>query len=172
MRRRTWLVTIVWIAALLLPGASRSGSGELIEFRIQDQFDRIHTDAELRGRIVLIFGTDKNGSRFGGAWAEALRKSLSSRVSSDAVAWVDIADLRGVPFFVKGSVKKKFPREIENWVLLDWQGTFAKAYELEQDVCNILLFDRDGRVVRRTGQTEVDPEVVSELSQTIEQLAK
>ena len=76
-----------------------------------------------------------------------------------------------MPFFVKGSVKKKFPREPENWVLLDWKGTFAKAYELKEDVCNILLLDRDGRIVRRTEQTDVDPEVVSELSRTIEQLA-
>jgi predicted transcriptional regulator len=79
--------------------------------------------------------------------------------------------LRGVPFFVKGSVKKKFPREPENWVLLDWKGTFAKTYELEENVCNIFLLNRDGRVVRRTGQTDVDPEIVSELSRTIQQLA-
>ena len=171
MTSRAWLETIVWIVGLLLPGASRPGGGELIEFEIQDQFDRIHTDADLRGQVVLIFGTDKNGSRVGGAWAEALRESLASQVSSEAVAWVDVADLRGVPFFVKGSVKKKFPREPENWVLLDWKGTFAKTYELEENVCNIFLLDRDGRVVRRTGQTDVDPEVVSELSRTIQQLA-
>ena len=56
MTSRAWLVTIVWIVGLLLPGASRPGGRELIEFELQDPFDRIHTDADLRGHVVLTVG--------------------------------------------------------------------------------------------------------------------
>ena len=35
-----------------------------------------------------------------------------------------------------------------------------------------LSMDNDGRVVRQTAQTEVDPEVVSELSRELERLAQ
>lgn len=170
MRRRARRVAVVWVAGLAFFGVTLSGVGQRVAFDLPDQFDRVHNAAELRGKAAVIFGTDRKGSKFGGAWAEALRESLPHRVSSEAVAWVDIANLRGVPFFMKGSVKKKFPSERKNWVLLDWKGTFAKAYGLEKDVCNILLLDRDGRLLLQTGQTDVDPEVVSELSRAIEQL--
>ena len=66
MTRRAWPITIIWIVGLLLSGAGYPGATELIEFEIRDQFDRIHTDGDLRGQVVLIFGTDRDGSRFGG----------------------------------------------------------------------------------------------------------
>ncbi|MDH3216986.1 MAG: hypothetical protein OEN01_11970 [Candidatus Krumholzibacteria bacterium] len=77
---------------------------------------------------------------------------------------------RGVPFFVKGSVKKKFPREADKWVLLDWKGKFAKAYATKKDVCTIMLLDQEGVVRYRRSVTELDSEIVHKFAAEVKKL--
>ena len=62
---------------------------------------------------------------------------------------------KGVPFFLKGMVRGKFPQEPGEWVLLDWKGRFAKAYEWVEGESNILVFDAGGALVHQTHGTEV-----------------
>lgn len=64
--------------------------------------------------------------------------------------------MRGVPLFLKGYVRKKFPRDQEKWVLMDWKGRFAKAYAWTPQESNILIFDRGGALVHRTHGTTPD----------------
>ena len=43
-------------------------------------------------------------------------------------------------------IKGKFPREKEFWILLDWKGHIAKAYEFQSDATNVVIFDSDGQL--------------------------
>jgi len=152
-------VTLLAAAGVPLVGAAST----LVSFEIQDQFDHLHTDAEFAGRPLVLFGSDRKGSAFSGRWVEAVREALTTAGHAETIQLVEAADLRGVPFFVKGSVKKKFPREPAAWVLLDWRGHLARSYGFTRDVCSILLFDPDGRLTYRVAVTELDEEVLSEL---------
>ena len=135
----------------------------LIPFEINDQFDRPHTEKDFQDRSVLVLCGDRKGSQFQGQWMSALRDSLRSFGFSDSIALVEAADLRGVPFFVKGSVKRKFPKQDAAWVLLDWKGQLAKSYGFQKDKCNIVLFDHSGMLTYKTAVEELSMPVLEEI---------
>jgi len=153
------LIAVAFVA--VVPGASAGDpESELISFEIKDQFDRAHSEKEFLGRPLLITCGDKNGSRYQSQWTPALRDSLQARGLLPELALVEIADLRGVPFFVKGKVKKNFPRDPSAWVLLDWDGRFAKPYAFEKEMCNILLFAPGGALVYATAVESVSQDEI------------
>lgn len=47
---------------LFLPSFSQPRDSVLIAFKMKDQFDRSYTDSEFRDRIVIIIGSDREGS--------------------------------------------------------------------------------------------------------------
>ena len=158
--------------AILISGATTPAVGlpetKLIRFEIQDQFDRPHTEREFNGRNVLFLCADRKGSQYQGQWLTALRDSLESRGHAESITVVEVADLRGVPFFIKGSVKKKFPKESTAWVLMDWKGSLAKAYDLEKGKCNIVLFDRSGGLMHKAAVEDLEVPVIEIILDQVE----
>ena len=126
----------------------------LISFKVKDQFDRVYTDWQFRGSILIIIGSDKDGSKYNEIWTQAIYDSLKAEENFDRVKFLGVADVRGVPFFLKGYVRGKFPKDDEKWVLLDWKRAFAKAYEFEPEMSNVAIFDQRGALAHRAyGQT-------------------
>jgi hypothetical protein len=136
------LITLgLWAAA---PTAKES---RLIEFEIQDQFHHVHRSTDYLGRVIVVIGSGKGGREYNAPWGRALHDSLSSEFAGDELVFVPVADVRGVPFFLKGHVRGKFPREKRKWALVDWKGQFAQAYNWNPQACNLLVFGRDGSLV-------------------------
>jgi len=144
----------------------------LISFKIEDQFGTVHTNEDYLAGIVIVIGSDKNGSKYNGMWAKAIRDSLRQENDFSQIKFLRIADLRGVPFFLKGFVKGKFPKERERWVLMDWKGKFAKAYEFESGACNIVIVDRNGAVVHKTSGHDLDHEKLAMICEKLKALMK
>lgn len=169
---KRWFLAAVATAALfagaLAPSPCRAGESTLIGFEIADQFDRPHRDADFRGRLLLLVNSDRKGSRYQGAWVRELRALIAERGAAETVRLVEAADLRGVPFFVKGSVKRKFPSDERQWVLMDWKGRFAQAYDFEPDVCSVLLFDRGGELLHRAAGQDPDRKALAEIGRLID----
>jgi hypothetical protein len=162
-------------ASCLVLGTSSVVTGadsKLIRFQIKDQFDRVHSEEALKSRVVLVLCGDREGSRYQGLWGDRIRDSLRVRDRLSSVLLLDVADLRGVPFFIKGSVKRKFPREKAAWVLLDWKGRFAQAYSFQADSLNLALFDQTGTLVYQVGVQELDPVELEVLMSRIAQLPR
>lgn len=155
---RSLLITC--LALVLSPVAVVAQGSALIDFEMTDQFDRPYRDSDYRGRILYVIGSDKGGSRFNGAWARAIFEALEQEHAAGDVASFGLADLRGVPFFIKGLVKGKFPQEEEKWVVMDWKGRFSKAYGFEPGSSNILVFAPDGRLVHQAHGREVERQIL------------
>jgi len=162
-RRSVPALGVVVLIGTLLPYMCHARESALIRFEIADQFDRVHADIDLRGGVLLVVGADRKGSQYQGGWMDALRTLAESRIATDEIQIIEVADLRGVPFFVKGSVKKKFPSDKRQWVLMDWKGVFARAYGFEPEKCNMLLFDRTDRLLYQVAAQEVDGAVLEEI---------
>ena len=165
------LLAVVASCLLTAPPPTRASEPRFIEFAIEDQFDREHTDSDFRNRVTLVLGGDRKGSRYRGLWENAIRDSLRARGRLGQVALCPVADVRGVPFFMKGFVKGKFPKDEESWVLLDWKGRFAQAYDFESDRCNLALFDADGALVHQAAEEDPRPAELDELLGAIDALA-
>jgi hypothetical protein len=130
-------------------GAASAQTGSLIDFEIEDQFKEKHKDDDYRGLVLCVIGSDRDGADYNGVWESAIRDSMAGRPGAADLRILRVADLRGVPFFLKGMVRGKFPQEPQNWVLMDWKGNFAKAYDWVAGVSNVALFDRDGVLLRQ-----------------------
>jgi len=128
----------------------------LIPFELQDQFDEVYTNSDYEQQIVLVIGSDKEGKKYNPIWSEAITSAIHRHGSADQVSMLGIANLRGVPFFLKGMIKGKLPKDPENKLLLDWSGHFAKAYKFEDNVSNIVMFDKDGNLALKTYGTELE----------------
>jgi hypothetical protein len=150
------------LGALLTLGVSpvAGQQASLIPFELIDQFDRVHRQAEFAERIVVLIGGDKGGSDYTEIWGDALHAALENDPGFERVAFLPVADLKGVPFFLKGFVRGQFPEETEKWALMDWDGLFGESYDFVPGWTNILLFGPEGRLAHRTWGQDIDDEVL------------
>ncbi len=129
--------------AFLLPVAAESQT--LIDskapvFSLMDQRDYEVNLSQFEGRVVVLVASDKNGAKQNAAWRKAVAERYGERVFK-----LGVADLRKVPFFLKGSFKRDFQKDPDS-IILDWSGEIFKAYGLAENVSNIVLIDKKGYV--------------------------
>lgn len=159
---RLMAVGSLTVLALLAPALAQ-GDSTLIDFRIRDQFETVHTEAEFAGRVVLLIGSARPGSEYNPVWGAAIRDSLLTLGIVDSVRLLSVADLRGVPFFMKGFVRGKIPKDPQTPILTDWDGTLARHYRFNPETSNIFVFNREGRLLDRWAVLQLDPAVVAEV---------
>ena len=135
------LLTLVILAT---PANAQAPDSTLIHFEIEDQFKQKHTEKQFYGQVTVFICSDRGGSKFNELWAKAIEDTLIELSAVDQVSITGVANLRGVPFFLKGFIRGKFPKEKEARALMDWKGQFAKAYQLTKNECNVLIFDPQG----------------------------
>ena len=109
-------------------------------FSLMDQRDHEVNLHQFEGRVVVLIAGDKDGSKQNPAWRKALTDRYGERVLIQGTA-----DLRKVPFFLKGSFKRDFQKDPDR-IILDWSGEIFKAYGLAENVSNIVLIDKKGYV--------------------------
>jgi len=144
----------------------------LIAFELKDQFDRPHTEKEFSGYIVILIGSDRGGSEYNPQWGKSIHDSLANEDGFERLKILAVADLRGVPFFLKGYVKGKFSKDEKRWVLMDWKGAFAASYQFEAGASNIIIFKRDGKLVHKTAVHGLEQETLGELLTILKQLMR
>jgi hypothetical protein len=135
----------------------------LIHFQMQDQFDRVYSDSAYRGKSLVLSLADQHGSQFCPAWDRALNGRLGAGWRS-RTSEVPVAEVTGVPRFLHGMVKGEFPQQRDKAVVIDWDGTFAKAYGFHKDECVLLVFDPMGRLLHRAGGQQPRSEQVEQLA--------
>ena len=158
---------VIFILCFLNRTSVYSQGKRLIEFELEDQFKRTYTHQDFIGSFMIMAGSDEGGSNFNGLWAKAIENELDRDSTDYRVQWVGLADLRSVPFFMKGIVRGMFPDEEREWVLLDWDGLFAEHYQFKPDHSNILVFDASGELIYITWGREVDKEKVEKICSVI-----
>ncbi len=139
------------IMAVLLPTHPRAAQEDtLISFKIKDQFERVHADEDYHGHVVVVIASGREGRKYSRLWTRAIKDSLEDESGFDDIRFLRVANMRGIPHFMREMVRGKLPKEKENWVLLDWEGEFAEAYQFEKGASNIFVFDRHGVLVHQT----------------------
>jgi len=135
----------------------------LVDFSLEDQFGKLHTVGYYRNSVVVLVTGDRKGSKYIEQWAPALRDSVADLVDSYRVKFLPAAHLKGVPFFIKGAIKGKFPQEREKWTLLDYKGVFKKTYDLPDDRCSLVIFDPAGVHRLQKSVTDFDVRIQAEI---------
>ena len=133
-------------------GEERGAGGIASDFALRDQYNQL---ASYRGppeRVtVLIFG-DRKGSEQIEGWVRPLWDRYQARIDQRGVAV-----LSSVPSMVRGLVRTIFRSQVKHSVLLDWKGDVSQAYGYQNGRANLILIDRQGRIVLRLhGAAEAD----------------
>jgi len=134
---------IIMVMAFFLPAAAESQTlikAKAPDFSLLDQRDHQVALRQLEGKVVVLVASDKDGTKQNPAWRKAITERYGERVFIQGVA-----DLRKVPFFLKGSFKRDFQKDPAS-IILDWNGEIFKAYGLAENVSNIVLIDKKGQV--------------------------
>ena len=159
MKRAGMIMTGLFLASLAWAGPAINGKAP--DFALPDQRDRPVALKQLEGQVVVLVASDKEGMEQNPAW----RKAIGERYG-DAVKMQGVADLRKVPFFLKGSYKKDFQKDGDS-IILDWNGEIFLAYGFAGDVSNIVVIDREG-VVQYVHAGAAEPAVVKEALRAID----
>lgn len=146
---------LVFLAFYLLPVVIATGELSLInskapEFSLSDQYDRQYSLQSFIGQPIVLLASDKKGSEQNHLWIESIEKRYGKNVRI-----IGVADVRTVPFFLKGKIRNDFKKN-PNSILLDWEGTIFTAYGLSKGVPNVVLIDSIGyvRYLHAGGPTE------------------
>jgi hypothetical protein len=146
---------LVLLLAATSAFAEENKQRRLIEFEIIDQFDDFHSHEDYVDKTLVVVGGNKGSADYNEPWAVIIQDSLEAS-GHDDVAFLGLADLRGVPWFMKGFVRGKFPEREDRWALMDWKGEFAKAYCFEKNMANIVVFAPDGSLVHHAWAREIE----------------
>ncbi len=155
---------------LVIPVLAEVEPTPLIDFRIKDQFGKLHTIGSFRNSVAILVSGDRIGNEYIKEWSPVLSDSLAAEVNGFRVKFIPHAHLKGAPFFMKGSIKGKFSNVPDDWVLMDWGGEFNQAYELMENHCNIVVFDQNGLRRIQVAVQEFDQTVFTRLLAGIRQL--
>lgn len=142
----------------------------LVHFTLETAAGEEYTQEYRKDRILVMFGTDRTGSAYSREWVHILRDTLTHWNVMDSVAFVGLADLQGVPFFLRGLVRSLIPDDRTDPLLLDWEGLFPEIYRFEDGACNILIFDRERKLYHRESVKVLDPVALSSLLSTLRTL--
>jgi len=111
---------------------------------LEDQFERNHAYRFPLAQPMVLLVADRKGHESLAPWIEAVRGH-----AGDDVLIVGIADLRGVPGFLHGKVRRKFRAAQKHPILLDWNGAVLNRLEPEKGTPNAYLIGADGNVLYR-----------------------
>ncbi len=141
------------------------------DFSINDQYDHPIQLSSYRGKPVLVIYGDRKGSDYMGAWVQAVRPELKAA----GVKIIQAANLKAVPGFMQGFVKRKFLGKTANGqpsppVILDWNGQIASAYGFRDSVTNVYLIDGRG-VLKFSASGTGSPEEARPLAEAMKALA-
>lgn len=154
----------------LSPIIGISQQTDLISFELKDQYKTYYTENSWPDSVLIILGSDRVGSDFNPIWAKAIYDSTHIILPNLAIKQMGIANLKGVPFFLKGFIRNKFPRENKVWILMDWSGLFSKTYHFVANECNILIFDNNRLLLYQTEVKELDEVKLDEILSILRKL--
>ena len=144
----------------------------LIDFRIKDQMDILHTSGYFQDSVVVLISGDRTGSTFMDEWSPVFVDSLAAETATFRVKFIPHAHLKGAPSFLQGMIKGKFSEDPAEWVLMDWDGEFQEAYDLAEDHCSIVVFDTQGNRRIQVAVQEFDPWVFHQTLNGIRELVE
>jgi hypothetical protein len=162
---------LVFLLVFLVAASLHHAQGRpVLDFELEDQFREVHRSSDFVGRVAILIGSDRHGVPYNDAWGEAIGTRIADHPNFHLVTFLAYADLRAVPFFLKGSVRGKFPQQRDAWVLLDWKGTIAKTYGFTPKASNVLVVAPDGAFVHHVSGTEPDEQNVAETAAVVRRL--
>jgi len=168
--RIVYLIKISTVSIIAILTFGNAQTKEFIPFIIEDQYKREYTEDAWQDSILILFGSDSKGSKYSSIWSKTIYDSLQSVSPDYPVKRVGLADLRGVPFLLKGFIRGQFNDNSKKIILMDWDGEFAKTYSFVENESNILIFGINRHLAYQTSVKEIENIKLREMLSILEKL--
>ena len=140
------------LSLLALSGTrSLEQDGRRESFTLSDQYGKAHEQVFPKNRISVFALADRKGSKQLENWIEPFYKRYA-----DQVDICGVANLKGVPGFMKPMLRGLFKKGIKYPVMMDWSGEICEALGYEAGKANIYVLCPEGIIRYRVngGATE------------------
>ncbi len=134
------------------------------QFELSDQFGTNHSFRFPRDKITVVTVCGRKGSDEVAPWTTALGQRFGETIFLQGVA-----DVGGVPGFMRGVVRAMFRKQIKYPVLLDWSGAQAAEFQYDRQSVTVYVVDREGVIVHRAGGPAT-PEALGWVMKAVEDL--
>ena len=111
----------------------------MAEISLSDQHGTLRLIRFPTGKPVIVTLADREGYKRMPEWISVIKAGMAGRAEV-----IGVADLQKVPGLLRGMVRKRFVKDLESPVLMDWEGQLARGLKAEQGAPNVYLFDQDG----------------------------
>ena len=111
---------------------------------LHDQYDAPQRLAFPSSNVVVLTIADKKGSEQIDGWVTPIKARYGARVELRG-----LADVGGVPGWLRGKVRKRFQESRPYPVMMDWFGTNCSSFAYQTGVANLLVIGRDGTIHAR-----------------------
>jgi hypothetical protein len=117
---------------------------EIRDFVLSDQFKKQQPQLFPKEKVSIFVLADRKGSDQLEDWVTPFYKRYEARVDICGVA-----NMKGLPKVLRPMLRGIFKMEINHPVMMDWTGNVCEALAYRQGVADIVVADREGRVVHR-----------------------
>ena len=111
-------------------------------FSLEDQYERRWKHNDFQSPLVVYVISDRSGYSYSSNWTTPLVAEYRNRIR-----FVPIADVRGVPGFLKGYIRKRFKDEFKYPILMDWEGIITTGIKFTPGYPNLVIVDAN-RTIR------------------------
>ncbi len=109
---------------------------------LSDQYDTKHVVSFPTTNVIFLTIADRKGSEQIAGWITALKARPEMPVDIRG-----LADVGGVPGFLRGRIRKRFQETILYPVMMDWSGKICAQFKCVPDLANVYIIDRNGSLV-------------------------
>ncbi len=166
MIKRFFAILITTLLSFPAAGSESVVNVKAPEFALDDQHNNHYDIRQDVGKVIVLLASDGDGAAQNKQWVDNIEK----RYGKNIIPIIGIADVRKVPRWLRGMVKREF-KKTPVGVLLDWKGVVFTSYGLSEYVANIVLIDKKG-FVRYIYSGEATPEACQGLFMEIDKLSQ
>ena len=114
------------------------------EFSLKDQYGESYQIAYPQEKICVLVFADKWGSTQVEGWVRPLYETYE-----DAILIHGVAQLEGVPRWLRSTLVRIFKSTIKFSVMMDWTGEVSRDYEYPGGKALVVIVDRQGNIQHR-----------------------
>ncbi|MCL5102818.1 MAG: hypothetical protein M1133_01715 [Armatimonadetes bacterium] len=110
-------------------------------FSISDQFGKTWALTGLKNTVIVLLVADRDSGRALGPWMDNLKSKYGIRIQA-----LGLLDLHTVPGIGRGIARSRVRRETKDPLMLDFNGSTAKAYTVSSKYPVVVVIDKNSHV--------------------------
>ncbi|MEN6356314.1 MAG: redoxin domain-containing protein [Armatimonadota bacterium] len=167
--RSSRLITVmaaVFSFGLALSAMALQTGEKAPDFKLNDQFGKTWDLSGLSGKVVVVVAANRDSGRAMGPWVDNLKKKYG-----DKIQLLGLMDLHTIPGIGRGIAKSRIRKETSDPLMLDFNGSTAKAYDVSSKVPVVVVVDSNA-VIKAIQKNEYNADRFKSISNAVDSALK